>query len=245
MKLEGKVAIVTGGGRGIGRAIARGYAAEGAKVAVAARTQEQVEAVAEEIRRRGGEAIAVPTDVTQEEQVEALVQRTVETWGPVNILVNDAGVNPRGPFLETAPEEWRQAFEVNVMGIVLCCRAVLPLMMENGGGHIINIGSGMGLVGHANQSAYCASKAAVQALTQALAEEMWPYNILVNVLIPGPVKTELSRPVWEPSGGGQDARFPSERWKEPEEGVPAAIFLATQPPTGMTGQTLNLMRRSP
>ena len=232
MQLKDKVALITGGGRGIGRVIAMGYAAEGA----------QVEGAQVAIAAQGGESLAVPTDLRVSAEVERLVQKTVERFGRIDILVNNAGVNPRGPFLDATDEQWEQAWQINVMGVVRCCRAVLPIMQRQGSGNIINVGSGMGQVGHADMSVYCASKAALHGLTQAIAEEVWSEGIIANVLIPGPVKTELSKPSWQ---AASSFRAASDPWKEPEQVVASALFLAAQPPaSGMTGQILSIMRRT-
>ena len=242
MQLKDKVAIITGSGRGIGRTIAIGYANEGAKVVIAARTADQINAVAEEIQKNGGQVLAVQADVRVPSEVEELLQQTMNRFGQIDILVNNAGVNPRGEFLDSTHEDWELAWQINVMGVVHCCRAVLPIMQCQRRGNIINVGSGMGLVGHANSSIYCATKSALHGLTQAIAEEVWQDGIIVNVLIPGPVKTELSRPGWEQA---DSFRAASDPWKEPEQVVPAAVFLAVQSPTsGMTGQTLSIMRRN-
>ena len=242
MQLKDKVAIITGGGRGIGRAIAIAYAAEGASVVIAARNTSQLEDVATEITAQGGEVLTVPTDLRIREDVENLVQKTVDRFGRIDILVNNAGINPRGPFLDATDEEWEQGWQINVMGVVYCCRAALPIMQQQGSGNIINVGSGMGQVGRSNLSVYCASKAALHGLTQSIAEEVWEDGIIANVLIPGPVKTELSKPAWANSG---TFRAQSDPWKEPEQVVASALFLATQSPaTGMTGQILSIMRRN-
>lgn len=242
MQLKDKVALVTGGGRGIGRAIAMGYAAEGAQVAIAARSTAQLDEVEAAIAAQGGQSLAVPTDVRVCAEVERLVQKTVERFGRIDILVNNAGVNPRGLFLDATDEQWEQAWQINVMGVVRCCRAVLPIMRRQGRGNIINVGSGMGQVGHADLSVYCASKAALHGLTQAIAEEVWSESIIANVFIPGPVRTELSKPAWQEAS---NFRAASDPWKEPEQVVAAALFLAAQPPaSGMTGQFLSIMRRT-
>ena len=204
MQLKDKVAIITGGGRGIGRAIAIAYAAEGARIVIAARSTEQLDEVATEITDQGTEVLTVPTDLRINADVENLVQKTVDRFGRIDILVNNAGVNPRGLFLDSTDEEWEQGWQINVMGVVRCCRAALPIMQQQGSGNIINVGSGMGQVGHANLSVYCASKAALHGLTQAIAEEVWQDGIIANVLIPGPVRTELSNPLGR-------IREPSER----------------------------------
>ncbi len=242
MQLKDKVAIITGGGRGIGRSIAMAYAAEGASVVIAARSAAQLEEVATEITAQSGEVLTVPTDLRIREDVENLVQKTVEQFGRIDILVNNAGINPRGLFIDSTDEEWEQGWQINVMGVVYCCRAALPIMQQQGSGNIINVGSGMGQVGRSNLSVYCASKAALHGLTQSIAEEVWEDGIIANVLIPGPVKTELSKPAWENSG---TFRAQSDPWKAPEQVVASALFLATQSPaTGMTGQILSIMRRN-
>lgn len=242
MQLKDKVVIITGGGRGIGRAIAIAYAAEGAQIVIAARSTEQLNEVAKEITEQGGEVRTVPTDLRNQTDVENLVQQTVNTFGQIDILVNNAGINPRGPFLDSTDAEWEQGWQINVMGVVRCCRAVLPIMKHQGSGNIINVGSGMGQVGRSNLSVYCASKAALHGLTQSIAEEVWEDGIIANVLIPGPVKTELSRASWENS---ETFRAESDPWKEPEQVVASALFLAAQPPdSGMTGQILSIMRRN-
>ena len=242
MQLKDKVAIITGGGRGIGRAIAVAYAAEGGRVVIAARNATQLDEVVAEIEANDGEVLAVPTDVRIRSEVEDLVQKTVDHFGRIDILVNNAGINPRGPFLDSTDEEWEQGWQINVMGVVYCCRAALSVMKQQGSGNIINVGSGMGQVGRSNLSIYCASKAALHGLTQSIAEEVWEDGIIANVLIPGPVKTELSKPAWENAG---TFRAESDPWKAPEQVVASALFLATQPPaTGMTGQILSIMRRN-
>ena len=242
MQLKDKVAIITGGGRGIGRAIAIAYASEGARVVIAARSSAQLDEVATEITAQGGKVLSVPTDLRIREEVENLVQKTVSHFGRIDILLNNAGINPRGLFLDATDEDWEQGWQINVMGVVYCCRAALPIMQQQGSGNIINVGSGMGQVGRSNLSVYCASKAALHGLTQSIAEEVWEDGIIANVLIPGPVKTELSKPAWEDSG---TFRAQSDPWKEPEQVVASALFLATQSPaTGMTGQILSIMRRN-
>ena len=242
MQLKDKVAIITGGGRGIGRAIAIAYAAAGARVVIASRSASQLDEVAAAIAARNGEVLTVPTDMRIRTEVENLIQETVGEFGRIDILVNNAGVNPRGLFLDSTDKDWEQGWQINVMGVVYCCRAALPIMQQQGSGNIINVGSGMGQVGHANLSVYCASKAALHGLTQAIAEEVWEDGIIANVLIPGPVKTELSKPAWENAG---TFRAQSDPWKEPEQVVASALFLAAQPPdSGMTGQILSIMRRN-
>ncbi|RKU31375.1 short-chain dehydrogenase [Candidatus Poribacteria bacterium] len=241
MQLKDKTVIVTGGGRGIGKALSIAFAAEGANVVITSRTTDQLDDVANEITDNGGNVLAIPADVTDQTAVEALVNRTIEEYNRIDILVNNAGINPRGLFLDSTDEEWHQVWQVNVMAVVHCCRYVLPIMQKQNSGNIINIGSGLGQVGHANLSIYSASKAALHGLTQSIAEEVWQDGIIANVLIPGPVKTQLSKPAWEST---DTFRGQSDPWKEPEQVVASALFLATQPTdSGPTGQILSIMRR--
>ncbi len=191
MKLKGLVAIVTGAGRGIGRATAGLYAREGAKVALAARSPLELQAVTAEIEDLGGEALAVPTDVRDRAQVLRLVERTRERFGPVDILFNNAGVARHGYLVDITEEDWDLTFDVNVKGIFLCTQAVLPEMIVRHRGNIINVASGAGLRGSAWKVAYSASKFAVVGFSESLAQEVGVHGIRVNTICPGPVATEM------------------------------------------------------
>ena len=194
MRLQGQVAIITGAGRGIGRAIALAYASEGAKVALAARNEadlgESVAAVAE----IGGEAIAVRTDVTSQMATQRLARRVVGEFGRIDVLVNNAGTSgPIGPLQDNNIDDWVDTINVNLTGTFLVCRAVIPAMLEQGGGRIINL-SGAGVANAwSNMSAYCASKAGVVRMTEVLAQELEGKGIMVNALGPGSVHTSM----WE------------------------------------------------
>jgi 3-oxoacyl-[acyl-carrier protein] reductase len=189
--LENQVVIVTGGSCGIGRAIALLFAGEGAKVVVATRDEAACEAVAEMVRSRGSEALAVRTDVTDEAQVAQLVDATVRQFGKVDGLVNSAGVGLLASLLDTTTAMWRRSLDVNLTGTFLCCRAVWAPMMKQRRGCILNISSGAAKFPRAGWAAYCASKAGVIALSEALALEGFPFGIRVNVLCPGPTATEM------------------------------------------------------
>ncbi len=242
VRLIGKVAVVTGGGRGIGRAIALALAREGADLCVAARTESQITSVAEEIRSLGRKALTVCTDVTDQDQVESMAGAVRDTLGRVDILVNDAGggIEPK-PVLESDPDLWVKDVDVNLIGAYRVTRSLLPLMVDAGGGRIINLGSGMGHQSGSSSSAYRVGKAGLWMLTRCLAEELWEHGIEVNELIPGPVETHLTR--GRMTAGGPPPFAPSERVKLPEEVVPLALYLATQPPGGPTAQSFSLTRR--
>jgi len=236
--LANKVAIVTGSGQGIGRAIAIGYAQEGAKVLVAARTETDIEAVAEEIRAAGGEVLAVKADISREADVQHIVTQAIDTWGQIDILVNNAGVpGPEGLIHELDPAEVELTWAINIRGTFLCSRAITPFMIEQGGGNIINVSSG---AGHrkprkvVRSLAYQTSKFAVEGLTNGLAVQLKEYNINVNSLLPGPIATRLHH------------NTPPERFAtlgkpgKPEDVVPAAIYLATQPLGEFTDQIISV-----
>jgi len=214
--LRNQAIIVTGGSQGIGRSIALACAREGASVVVAARTKAKLNAVVEEIQAQGGEALAVPTDVTDEAQVAQLVERTLAKYGRVNGLVNSAGTAPLSLIAETSLETWERTMAVNVTGTFLCCRAVWTPMVEQGGGSILNISSGAGKRAHAEWVAYCASKWAVMGLTESLALEGFPLGIRVNALCPGPTATPM-----------RYDNFPDEEQSKllaPDEIAEAALF---------------------
>ncbi len=187
--LKDKVTIVTGASSGIGREIALTFAQEGAKVVLAARREAKLKEVVREVLSRGGESLVVPTDVSREAQVRAMVGEALREFGRVDVLVNDAGMGRWGPVIDFKAKEWDEVFNVNVKGTFLCCREVLPIMMEQKKGRIINISSDAGKIPFAECSAYCAAKAAVIAFSRCLALEMLPHNIGVHVICPGYVDT--------------------------------------------------------
>jgi NAD(P)-dependent dehydrogenase (short-subunit alcohol dehydrogenase family) len=194
MKLDGRVAVITGAGRGIGQAIALAYAREGARLALAARSESELEQAVVAVSELGAEAIAVPTDVTSQADTERLSQATVERFGRIDVLVNNAGISgPIGPLQDNDIAEWVDTINVNLTGTFLVCRAVIPFMLEQGGGRIINL-SGAGVANAwSNMSAYCSSKAAAVRLTEVLAQELEGQGIFVNALGPGSVHTTM----WE------------------------------------------------
>ena len=198
MKLAGKIALVTGAGRGIGRAIALGFAAQGARLALAARTVSELEETARQIAEISGEpgagTLVIPVDVTDKAGVDSMVKRTLDRFTNIDILVNNAGIGgPVGVLQDNDISAWMQTLQVNVIGPYLCCRAVIPAMVRQGGGKIINLAGAGANNGWAYLSAYCASKAAVVRLTEVLSIELEEQNIQVNALGPGSIHTRM----WE------------------------------------------------
>ena len=238
--LSGKVAVVTGSGRGIGRAIAIAYAAEGADLVLAARSAAELEAVAAEARALGRRAIAVRTDVTRREAVDDLAGavRTASSAAWTFWSTTRAGAWSTEGILESDPDLWVEDVTVNCVSAYLVSRALLPLMVESGGGRVINVGSGMGHRPTASGCAYHVGKAGLWMFTRCLAEEVWQHNVTVNELIPGPVATRLT------ASSGPPPYSDSEVMKEPEDVAPLALFLATQPDHGPTAQSFSLTRRS-
>lgn len=241
--LAGKVAVVTGASRGIGKAIALAFAQEGAFVCCAARSTADIERVAQEIVGHSGQALAVSTDVTRLEDVERMYQVTADTFGGIDIIVVNAGGNLENSRIENSePMNWAATIDLNLTAAYYCCRNAIPYLKRRGGGKIITIGSGIGHNGRTGSSAYACAKAGLWMLTRVLAQELWPHNISVNELIPGPVRTPGATQSW----GQQDSSvstIDSEWVKEPEDVVPLALFLATQPDRGPTAQSFSLMRR--
>lgn len=246
-KLQGQVAIITGGSAGIGRATARLFAAEGAKVVIAARRSEKVGTVAGEIVKAGGECLAVPADVSKRAQVEHLVQTTLEHFGRIDILLNNAGVLPLPtPLAQMDEAEWDRVFTINTKSVYYTVHAVWPVMAEHGGGVIVNTASVVAFRGTAGLAAYCASKAAIIMLTKSLALEGAPLNIRVNCVCPGFIETPMNdwlgslqpdRELWLKD---MLNRIPLHRAGSADEIARASLFLASADSSYMTGQTMIL-----
>lgn len=239
--LTGKVAIVTGASRGIGRSIAETYADAGAKVALASRKQEALDEVADEIVGRGGQALAAAAHNGDKAALRALVERTLEHFGRLDILVNNAATNPHfGALLEADDSYWRKTIEVNLLGNVWLSQAAVKAMRAGGGGKIINVASIVGLNPGIYQGIYSITKAGVISLTKTLAVELGHDNIQVNAIAPGLIKTRFARTLW----GNDDllqpvlARTPAQRIGEPQDIAGIALYLASAASDYMTGEVI-------
>jgi 3-oxoacyl-[acyl-carrier protein] reductase len=220
--LRGKVALVTGAGRGIGRAIAVAFAAEGAAVALAARSRADLAGVAGEIRERDGRALAVPTDVTQDGAVEALVEQTLTDLGRIDVLVTSAGTAAFGAVSDSKPGDWDTMLALNLRAVMVCCRAVLPAMLRQRTGTILNVGSIASKRALPGSAVYTATKTAVDAFSRVLAEELRPHGVRVGVLVAGAVDT----PLWDTLGSSP----PRDKMLRPEDVARAAVLMAALPP---------------
>jgi len=242
-RLAGKVALITGAGRGFGRAIALAFAREGARVAANyLGSRAGAEEVAAEAERLGTEAVALRGDVAREDDVKALVAATLERFGRLDVLVNNAGIMVRGPMLAVPAEECRRMFDVNVTGTMLCTRHALPAMIERKGGRIINLSSQLAqrAVGGGGFAAYAATKGAIESLTRALAAEVGVHGVTVNAIAPGGIDTDMSRDVMTPEYRARRlAELPLHRFGSVDDVAYCAVVLASDEAGYLTGQILH------
>jgi NAD(P)-dependent dehydrogenase (short-subunit alcohol dehydrogenase family) len=241
MRLKGKVALITGSTRGIGKAFAVGFANEGANVVVNGRNLEKAITVAREIEALGVRSMGLQADVSVSRDVANMVEEAVKCFGRIDILVNNAGINPFILEAEKIPEEgWDQVMAVNLKGVFLCCQAVGKQMKEQGGGKIINISSAAAILGEQGFLPYCVSKSGVMMLTRILAYEWSKYHILINAIAPGFVAAGMNTPILnkETLVSGLSQKVPLKRLGNPEEIVQVALFLASEDSSYITGATI-------
>ena len=249
MRLKDKVALITGAASGIGRSTSLLFGREGAKVMCADVNGEGADRVARQIADTGGEAASVKVDVSQEVEVQAMVRETMERWGRIDTLYNNAGIGTGGPVTQVQEEEWDRTIDINLKGVFLGCKHAIPEMLKQGGGVIVNTASDAGLRGTAWLSSYCASKGGVVLLTKSLAVEWAQQGIRVNCVCPGVIRTPIVDPFIE-RGRGLFGDSPEEAWErlaqlhpigrvgEPEEVARAVMFLASDEASFITGVAL-------
>ncbi|MFC1938581.1 SDR family NAD(P)-dependent oxidoreductase [Chloroflexota bacterium] len=259
-RVDGKVAIVTGSGRGIGKAIALALAEAGADIVLAARTKKQIEQTAEELRKMGSKAIAISTDVSKEDQIRTVVEQTISEFGIIDILVNNAGISPFKPVVSTevklpgweaagddwdnpySLEDWHRIIDTNLTSAFLFARAVAPHMIRQKKGKIVNMSSTAGEQGIPYLSAYCVSKAGLTELTRCLASEWATFNINVNAITPGDIATDIVEGMLQDPGMRRTVleAIPFGRLGEPREVALLTLFLVSEASSYVTGQTFTI-----
>ena len=244
MKLRGKVAIITGASKGIGKGIAIRYAEEGAAVVLASRSTDLLRAIAADIQKKGGQALALELDVTRSESVEEVVAKTAAHFGRVDIMVNNAGISMAKPSEELSPQDWHRALETDLSGVFYGCQSAAKQMIRQGsGGCIINITSVYGLVAAPGRAAYCSSKAAANMLTKVLAVEWAKKKIRVNAIAPGYIRTELVQEIIDKgmlAVKDIEKRTPMGRIGEVEELLGMAVYMASDDSSFMTGSVVSI-----
>ena len=241
MLLEGKVALVTGASRGIGRAIALKLAAEGAKVAINfAGSTAKAEAVKAEIEEHGGEAILVQASVADSAAVEEMVQKVIDAFGRIDILVNNAGITRDGILVRMKDEDFEAVLDTNLKGVFYCTKAVAKLMMKQRSGRIVNMSSVVGLIGNAGQTNYAAAKAGVIGFSKSAAKELAPRGVTVNMIAPGFIDTDMTADLPDKVKEATLEGIPMKKMGSPENIADAVVFLVSDKASYITGQVINV-----
>lgn len=243
MRLDGKIALVTGASGGLGRLASCAFAEAGASVAVVGRDRDKLEATASEVRKRGAEVEIIVSDVTDPGGPEAMAEQTLERFGAIDILLNNAGIMLGKSFMDSSEAEWKRVIDVNLLGVAACCRAVIPAMIEQGQGTILMMGSILSLRNAAERSAYCVSKAGVASLANSLALELGPHGITVNTIAPTVIETDLNRDLIRSGSGPYEAilrRTAMGRLGMPEDIAGLLVFLASPAARYITGQVVGV-----
>ena len=229
--LDENVVLITGGSKGIGKELALYFGQSGAKVAICARNEQALKNAASKVIEEGGVCLPIAADISDQEQVQAMVSKVEAELGPVDILINNAAELSLSTIVETSLTDWERTMAINVRGVFLCCKAVLPGMMSRKTGRIINIGSLAGRRGYPEQGAYCASKHALVGLTKVLAIETQGYGIRVNMVSPGGVMTDLSAALRDSRGGVEESE-----WMTPAEVAEAVLYICSQDGAAITDE---------
>ncbi|MDI6881186.1 MAG: 3-oxoacyl-ACP reductase family protein [Desulfitobacteriaceae bacterium] len=243
MRMQDKVVIVTGGGRGIGEGICKKLAEEGAKVVVADLVFDNASVTAREIISNGGTALALKTDVTKRVDVVLMTGKVIEEFGRIDVLVNNAGWDKVEPFLDSTEETWDKILTINLKGVLYTCKEILPLMIQQGYGKVVNISSDAGRVGSSGEAVYAAAKGGIIAFSKTLAREMAQHKINVNVVCPGPADTPLFQEIssYNPKlAGALEKTIPFRRLANPNDIANAVCYLASDEAEYVTGQTLSV-----
>jgi 3-oxoacyl-[acyl-carrier protein] reductase len=240
LSLENKIALITGGARGIGREIALCFAKEGADIAICDVNLDQAEEVAQEIKKLGRGYLSFKTDVTESQQVQAMIDKILDKFGKLDILINNAGITRDSLILRMTEEDWDKVIAVNLKGTFVCTKVASKVMLKQRSGKIINIASIIGIMGNIGQANYAASKAGIIGLTKSVAKELAPRGVCVNAIAPGFIKTEMTAKLPEEVQNKMLSAIPLGRFGEPKDVADLALFLSSGSSSYITGQVIQI-----